>query len=65
MWILWSFLEGGTKYPRKELHRQRVKQRLKEETALPGVPSHKQPPNPDTTVDTNKSLLIGAAIAFF
>jgi hypothetical protein len=30
------------------------------ETAPPGVPSHKQPPNPDTIVDANKSLLTGA-----
>jgi hypothetical protein len=30
------------------------------ETALPGDPSHKQPTNPDTIVDTNKSLLTGA-----
>jgi hypothetical protein len=25
----------------------------------PGVTSHKQPPNPDTIVDANKSLLTG------
>jgi hypothetical protein len=30
------------------------------ETAPPGDPSHKQPPNPDTIVDANKNLLTGA-----
>jgi hypothetical protein len=30
------------------------------ETAPPGDPSCKQPWNPDTTADANKSLLIGA-----
>ena len=30
------------------------------ETAPPGDPSHKQPPNPDIIVDANKSLLTGA-----
>jgi hypothetical protein len=30
------------------------------ETAPPGDPSHKQPPNPDTIADANKSLLKGA-----
>jgi hypothetical protein len=30
VWILGSFLEGGTKYPWKELQRQSVEQRLKE-----------------------------------
>ena len=30
VWILRSFLEGGTKYPWKELQRQSVKQRRKE-----------------------------------
>jgi hypothetical protein len=29
------------------------------ETATAGNPSHKQPPNPDTIADTNKSLLTG------
>ena len=30
------------------------------ETATPGDPPHKQPPNPDTLADANKSLLTGA-----
>ena len=30
VWILQSFLEGGTKYPWRELQRQSVEQRLKE-----------------------------------
>jgi hypothetical protein len=29
------------------------------ETAQPGDPSHKQPPNPDNIADANKSLLTG------
>jgi hypothetical protein len=29
------------------------------ETAPPGDPSHKQPPNPDTIADTNKNWLTG------
>jgi hypothetical protein len=29
------------------------------ETAPPGVPSHKQPPNPETIAYTNKILLTG------
>ena len=33
MWIHWSFLEGGTKYPWEELQRQSVEQRLKERTS--------------------------------
>ena len=63
MWILWSFLEGGTKYTWKELQRQSVKQRLKNdhtETDPTGDPSHKQPPSPDTIADANKILLTGA-----
>jgi hypothetical protein len=28
--VLWSFLEGGSKYPWKEIQRQSVEQRLKE-----------------------------------
>ena len=30
VWIIWSFLEGGTKFPWKELQRQNLEQRLKE-----------------------------------
>jgi hypothetical protein len=30
VWIPWSFLEGGTKYPREKIQRQSVEQRLKE-----------------------------------
>jgi hypothetical protein len=47
MWIVRSFLEGGTKYPCKELERQSMEQWLKEnqpETALPGDISHIQSP---------------------
>jgi hypothetical protein len=28
-WIVWSFLEGGTNYPMKDLQRQNVEQTLK------------------------------------
>ena len=37
VWILWSFLEEGTKYPWEELQRQSIEQRLKER---PGDPTH-------------------------
>jgi hypothetical protein len=50
-------------YPWKELQRQSMEQRLRNEhpeTAPPGDPSHIQLPNPDTIVDANKSLLAGA-----
>ena len=30
VWVFWSFLEGGTKYPQEEMQRQSVEQRLKE-----------------------------------
>jgi hypothetical protein len=56
----WSFLEGGTKYPWKELQRQSVEQRPKNdhpETAPPREPSHIQSQNPDTIMDVNKCLL--------
>jgi hypothetical protein len=61
VWVLQSFLEGGTKYPWKELQRQNVEQRLKERPCKDcstmghgGDPSHIQPPNPDTIADANK-----------
>ena len=64
VWILWSFLEGGTKYPWKESYTDKVWSRDwrndHPETAPPGNQSHKQPPNPDTMADANKSLLTGA-----
>jgi hypothetical protein len=64
VWILRSFLEGGIKIPmggdtetkcRAETEGKTIKR-------LPhlGNPSHIQLPNPDTIVDANKSLLIGA-----
>jgi hypothetical protein len=56
-------LRMGNKIPWKELQRQSSEQRLKAdhpETAPLGDPSHKQPPNPDTIADANKSLLTGA-----
>jgi hypothetical protein len=54
-------LEGGTKYPWKELQRQSLEERLK---AWPYrdcltwefIP---QPPNPDIIADANKNLLAG------
>jgi hypothetical protein len=30
VWILWSFLEGGSKYPCEEIQRQSLEQKLKE-----------------------------------
>jgi hypothetical protein len=47
-------LRMGEKYPWKEL--QSLEQRWKNypETAPPGNPSHKQPPNPDTIVYASK-----------
>jgi hypothetical protein len=72
VWILQSFLEGGTKYPWKELQSQSV-ERITESKCgaetegmtikrLPhlGNPSHIQSQNPDTIVDANKYLLTGA-----
>jgi hypothetical protein len=58
-----SFLEGGTKthgrrYRDKVWSRDRRKDHP--ETAPPGDPSHTNSPNPDTSVDANKSLLTGA-----
>ena len=63
VWILRSFLEGGTKYPLVEIQRQSVEPKVKErpsETVPPGVPSHIQSPNLDTNVDGNKCLLTEA-----
>ena len=63
MSILQSFLDGGTKYPWKELQRQSLEQKLKvwpSRDCPTWDPSYKQPPNPDTIADTNKSLLTGA-----
>ena len=62
MFILRSFLEWGTKYPWKKLQRQSSELRRKKdhpETAPPGDPSHKQPPNPDTIAYASKILLTG------
>jgi len=63
VWILLSFLEGGTKYPWKELQRQSLEHRLKEwpsKDCPTWDPSHKQPPNPHTIADANKILLTEA-----
>jgi hypothetical protein len=61
MWILCSFLEWGTKYPWKELHRQSSELRQKDhsETAPPGDPSNIQPPNGDTIAYAIKILPTG------
>jgi hypothetical protein len=62
VWILWSFLEGGTGYPWKDRDKvwSRDWRNDHPETATPGDPSHKQPPKPDTIADANKILPIGA-----
>jgi hypothetical protein len=60
---MWSFLEGGSKYPWEEIQRQSVEQRLKERPSRdspPEDPSHIESPNSDTIVDANKCLLTGA-----
>jgi hypothetical protein len=62
VWILQSFLEGE-----QNTHGRSYRDKVwswewrndHPETARPGDPSHKQPPNPDTIVDANKSLLTG------
>jgi hypothetical protein len=54
LWVLQSFLEGGTNYSREEIWGQSLEQRLRKghpETAPPGDPSHIQTPNPDTIAD--------------
>ena len=59
VWILWSFLEAGTKYSQEEIQTQSVEQRLRKghpETAPPTDPSHLQLQNPDTIVDANQVL---------
>jgi hypothetical protein len=33
MWILWSFLEVGSKYPWEEIQKQNLEQKLKERTS--------------------------------
>ena len=63
MWILLSFLEGGSKYPWEEIQRQSVERNLRKGhlvTVPPGDTPHIQLPNPDTILDVNKSLLTGA-----
>ena len=63
MWILWSFLEGGTKYPWKEIQRQSVEQKLKERPSRDCHTWGSIPytvTNPDTIVDAKKYLLTGA-----
>jgi hypothetical protein len=62
VWVLWSFLEGATKYSREKIWRQSVEQRVKErppETAPPRDPSHIQSLNADTIVDAKKCIVTG------
>ena len=63
MWILHSFLEWG-KNTNGRSYRDKVQsidgRNDHTETAPPGDPSHIQPPNPDTIVDANENLPIGA-----
>lgn len=56
--LLWSFFEEGTKYPRKEIQRQCVEQRLKERQSSDSTPV--ESPNPDSIVNANNCLLTGA-----
>ena len=48
-----SVLRRGNKIPMEGV----TETKFRAETAIPGDPSHKQPPNPDTIADANKSLL--------
>ena len=62
VWILWSFLEGGSKYPGEEIQRQSLEQILKKGhpvTVIPGDLSDIHLPISDSFVDVNKSLLTG------
>jgi hypothetical protein len=60
VWILGSFLEEG-----KNTHGRSYRNKMRRrnwrndhpKTAPPGDPSHIQPPNTDSIVDANKSLL--------
>jgi hypothetical protein len=63
VWILRSFLEGGTKYPWKSYGDKVWSKDWREghpDTVPPGDRSHTQSPNPDTIVNANKCLLTGA-----
>ena len=57
-------LTRGNKVPKKGVTETKFRAETEgttiKETAPPGDPSHKQPPNPDTMADANKSLLTGA-----
>ena len=55
-------LEGGTKYPWEEIHKEWSRDQRKghPETVSLGNTSHIQSPNPDTVVDDNKCWLTGA-----
>jgi hypothetical protein len=50
VWILWSFLAGGTKFPWKDNVWSRDWRNYHLEIAPPGNPSHIQSPNPDTFI---------------
>ena len=55
-------LRIGNNHPWKELQKQSLELRQKMdhlETAIPGDPSHNQPPNADTVAYTSKILLKG------
>jgi len=62
MWMLQSFLEGGTKYRKKYRNKEwsRVWRKGHPGSAPPGDTSHMQPPNPVTIADAKKCLLTEA-----
>jgi hypothetical protein len=63
MWTLCPFLELGKKTPMEGVTETKFGAETKRmdhlETAIPGDPSHNQPPNADTIVYTSKILLKG------
>jgi hypothetical protein len=52
-------LRRGNKIPMEEVTETKFGAVLKHDHPKTGDPSHKQPPNPDTIADANKSLLTG------
>jgi hypothetical protein len=67
--ILWSFLEGETKYPWEEIQGQSMEQRLKERLSRDcptwGIHPKYNHQTPDTIVDANKCLLTEAWYNYF
>jgi len=65
MWILQSFLEGGTKIftgvnTETNFGAETKGNKGHPETVRPGNPAHIQPPNPDNIADAKKYMMTGA-----